>query len=134
MPQGPPRNPLGRLATEPRNGIAHNAVVDGTLAARDAWIQRPNPGAKGSTRRRSRLGTEDTRNAGLGCRLFAREEDLVQSLSGADTGERDLDVASGLKPAQPDNALGEIDDLDRLTHVEHVDRYISVWLGQRMAR
>src|SRR5690242_16255459 len=134
MPQGPSRNPLGRLATELRNGIAQYVVDDGALAARDALLQRPNPGADGFKRRRNRLGTDDTRNAGLGCRLFAREEDLVQSLSGADTGERDLDVASGLKPAQPDNALGEIDDLDRLTHVEHVDRYISVWLGQRMAR
>ena len=40
----------------------------------------------------------------------------------------------GLKPAQADDALGEIDDLHRLAHVEHIDRASSHSLSQRVAR
>ena len=39
----------------------------------------------------------------------------------ADAGELDLDVRGRAEPGQADDALGEIDDLHRLAHVEHVD-------------
>ena len=46
----------------------------------------------------------------------------LQPLARPDAGEGDLDVAAGLEAGQPDHALGEIDDLHRLAHVEHIDR------------
>ena len=37
-----------------------------------------------------------------------------------------------LQPGKPDHALGEIDDLDRLPHVEHVNRYVRTHRRQRV--
>ena len=40
----------------------------------------------------------------------------------------------GSRPGQADHALGQIDDLDRMSHVEHVNRDIAARRRQRMGR
>ena len=40
----------------------------------------------------------------------------------------------GSRPGQPDHPLGEIDDLHRLAHVEHIDRDIGALARERVAR
>ena len=49
------------------------------------------------------------------------EQLLAQFLAGAQADEFDLDVAAGPQPGEPDHLLGEIDDFDRLAHVEDAD-------------
>ena len=53
---------------------------------------------------------------------------------GPHAGEHDLDVVARLQPGQPDHALGQIDDLDRLAHVEHIDRNVRAHRRQRVGR
>ena len=53
---------------------------------------------------------------------FGRVEQLlVELLARPQAGEDDLDVLVGPKPGKLDHPLGEIDDADRLAHVEHED-------------
>src|SRR5437016_4278448 len=54
--------------------------------------------------------------------LLVPEEGLfVQAFARADAGIADLDVASNLEPGEPHQIGSEVDDPDRLTHVEHED-------------
>ena len=61
------------------------------------------------------------------------EQDFVQPLARPHAGEHDLDVVARLQAGQPDHALGKIDDLHRLAHVEHIDRDVRLRRRQRMA-
>src|SRR6516225_7090999 len=45
--------------------------------------------------------------------------------AGANAGELDLDVAARFQARQLDDALGQIHDPHRLTHVKHIDRDIG---------
>ena len=42
------------------------------------------------------------------------------SFTGADADERNRDVRLGLLAGEADHVAGEVEDLDRLAHVEHV--------------
>src|SRR3989441_9844657 len=53
--------------------------------------------------------------------LGARHELLGEFLAGAESGERDLNVAVGLEARQPDQLLRELEDADRLAHLENRD-------------
>src|SRR5258708_1191324 len=85
-------------------------------------LQCCKPAAHRLERRTDRLGGDDAFNADRGCRLLAREQDLVQALAWPDAGKGDVDVSAGLEPGESDHPLGKVDDLHRLTHVEDVDR------------
>ena len=52
----------------------------------------------------------------------------MQALARPDPGEGDVDVAAGLETGEPDQPLGEFNDLDRLAHVENVDRHVRLRL------
>jgi hypothetical protein len=60
--------------------------------------------------------------------LVRVEEDLMEFLAGTGSGDLDDDVASGLKSRESDHRLREIDDPDRLTHIEH--EHLTAALGQ----
>ena len=64
----------------------------------------------------------------------AGEQHFLHPLARARAGEHDVDIAAGLEAGEPDHALGEIHDLHRLTHIEHVDRDIRTLAPERMAR
>lgn len=53
--------------------------------------------------------------------LVAIEQLLVELLAGAQAGERDLDVLVRAQAGEPDHLARDIDDPDRLTHVENED-------------
>ena len=53
--------------------------------------------------------------------LTGADELLVELLARAHADELDLDIAIGLLARQADHVAGEIDDLDRVAHVQHVD-------------
>src|SRR2546429_458774 len=53
--------------------------------------------------------------------LGARDELLGEFLAGAQPAERDRDVAVGLEARQPDQLLRELEDADRLAHLENRD-------------
>src|SRR5690606_3068128 len=59
------------------------------------------------------------------CSLFRRQDFLIQLLTRAPPGENNLDILVRLEPVEPDERSSEIDDLDRLTHVE--DKYLAAF-------
>src|SRR5581483_3084479 len=56
------------------------------------------------------------------------------TLAGANTGKDNLDVPFRLETAETDDTFGQVHDLHRLSHVEHIDRYVAVRRDRRMAR
>ena len=120
--------PLGAAssagAVEPNSGTASfkHRLDGGPVIAGDRLFQRRKPFAQGSHRRLVGLGRHDSGDADLDGGLLGGEQDFVQPLARPHSGEDDLDIVPGLQAGQPDHALGEIDDLDRLAHVEHVHR------------
>src|SRR5690606_38233749 len=52
------------------------------------------------------------------CSLFRRQDFLIQSLTRTSPGENNFDILVRLEPVEPDERSSEINDLDRLTHVE----------------
>ena len=112
----------GRISPEVRHRVAQDAEDHRTVLARETLLQRRKPAAHGLERRTDGLGGDDALDADRRGRLLAREQDLVQALTRPDAGEGDLDVAARFEPGKPDHPLGEIDDLHRLAHVEHIDR------------
>ena len=58
----------------------------------------------------------------------------MQPLARANAGERDLNVASRLEAAEPDDAFGEIDDSNGLAHVEQIDGHIATVRPERVGR
>ena len=59
--------------------------------------------------------------AGGDGRLLAVEQLLVQLLARAQAGEADLDVLFGLQSRETDHLPREVDDLDRLAHIQDED-------------
>ena len=57
----------------------------------------------------------------------------MQALAGPDAGEGNVDVAPGFETREADHPLGEIDDLHRLAHIEHVNRHTRLPGLERMA-
>src|SRR6185437_3445339 len=55
-------------------------------------------------------------------------------LAGPDAAEHDVDIVTRLKSGETYHAFGEIDDLDRLSHVQNVNRNVSALLRHRMSR
>src|SRR6185437_16131011 len=53
--------------------------------------------------------------------LLVKEHLLVQLLARPDAGELNVDVLAWLEAAEPDEIRGQVDDLDRLAHVQHED-------------
>src|SRR5262249_56319286 len=106
----------------PRPRVPPRAGARAALLALERLVEPPEPGAHGFQRRAHGARRDHARDADLGDRLLAREQDLVQPLARADAGEDDLDVAARLEAGEADDALGEVDDLHRLAHVEHIDR------------
>ena len=70
-------------------------------------------------RQRAVLGPQHLGVIGRERALRVEEQLLVQLLARARAGEADLDVAAHLEAGQPDEIGGEIEDPDRLAHVEH---------------
>src|SRR3974377_2339363 len=124
--------PLGRLTAEFGHRVAQYIVDDRPLVARQALLQQRHPGADRFQRRLYWLGGDNTGNADLAGLFLAGEQDLMQTLAGANAGESDLDIPPGLEPAQPDDALGKVDDLHGLPHVEHVDKNVGTLRPQRV--
>ena len=59
---------------------------------------------------------------------------LVQALSRPHPAEHNLNIVTGLQTREPDHALGKINDLDRLPHVEDVNRDVGPHSHHRMCR
>ena len=53
--------------------------------------------------------------------LGVHEQFLVQLFAGAQTGDLDLHIYARLVTVEAYQAVGQIHDLDRLAHVQHVD-------------
>src|SRR5216117_1718599 len=64
--------------------------------------------------------------------LGARHELFGEFLAGAESGERDLNVAVGLEARQPDQLLRELEDADRLAHLENRDAAFGLGQGGRL--
>src|SRR5258708_39793689 len=70
-----------------------------------------------------RVSSDEAFDTDRGGRLLASEQNFLQALDGPDAGEDDVDIATGFETGKPDHPFSEIDDLHRLTHVEHVNRH-----------
>src|SRR5579859_6343400 len=64
-------------------------------------------------------GFENSVQFGRHRRLGAVKDFLEQLLARADAGELDLDVDIGPQPGQANHLTRQMDDLDRLAHIEH---------------
>jgi hypothetical protein len=91
-----------------------------------------DPASGAGLRARVRLGRHDAGDADLDGRLLAANR-ISFSRSPGRMPVNTISISRpGSRPGQPDHALGKIDDLDRLPHVEHVDR--DVRAHRRRAR
>src|SRR5580693_2516082 len=123
-----------RLSAEVRHRVAQDAVDHRAVLPREPLLERGKPAPHGLERRAHGLCRNYPLDADEHARLLAREQDLMQALARPDPGEGDVDVAPGLEPGKPDHALGEVYDLHRLSHVEHIDRNPSLSRSERVAR
>ncbi len=88
---------------------------------------RPKPGRGARVRR---AGSSARAWAGM---LVRVEQILMELLAGTRADDLDRDVALGLEAGKPDHRLGEIDDLDRIAHLqdEHFARRAAGAARQR---
>ena len=106
---------FGHDAGQHGENVVLGVSRDGRLECRHAPGELPGIDGSG----RSRLDALDRGPAQV---LAGRFEHLAQALSGSQAGEDDIDIDTRFEPREPDHAMREIDDPDRLAHVEHVGR------------
>src|SRR6476660_8967610 len=121
MHRDPLSSSLGRFAAKFRNGIAQHIVDRRSLPTSHPLLQRRDPRAYRIERRPHRLCCNDAGDSDLGGLFAAREQNFVQPFAWTDTGVRDLDISSRFESREPDDPFGEINDFDRLSHVENID-------------
>src|SRR5215469_5289178 len=110
-------------------------LVDGrALAGVEIMLELDEPIFNHLDRRTNRRSGHNALDTNIGRRLLTREQYLVQPFARADAGEDDVDVTTWFETAQADHSLGQIDDLDRLAHVQHVNRRGCVRRLKRVAR
>src|SRR5438876_2531090 len=120
-----------RSSAEVRHRVAQDAIDHGAVLPREPSFEFGEPAAHRFKRRAHGLCRNYPLDADGHARLLAREQDLMQALARPDAGEGDVDVAPGLEPGKPDHAFGEVYDLHRLAHVEHIDRNPSLSRSER---
>src|SRR3984893_16750723 len=115
-----------------RNSVLQHRYDQASLLAVARLPRRGEPAARCVQRRLARTRRDNTGHANVDGLLFEGEQDFVEPFSRPHPGEDDIDIDARLQAGKPDHALGELDDLDRLPHVEHVDRNVRMLRRQRV--
>jgi len=98
------------------------AAVDcGTLAGIKIVLEFDKPALNRFDRSTNRRGGDNAFDSDFRGRLLVREQNFVQPFARPNAGEGDFDVQAGLETAQANHPFRQIDNLDRLTHVQHVN-------------
>ena len=116
-----PASPSVAWTLPPRSAV-HSASATGSgapAATRRPISSSPRSQHLGVERRTG--GAHDLAVARRAHLLVHVEQLLVELLAGTDAHHLDRDVAAGLVARELDHAAGEVDDPDRLAHVEHED-------------
>ena len=125
--------PLCRRSLEIRHGVTQHTIDGLALFALQPLLQHRKPAAHNVDGRLSGARGDNADDTDFHSRLTLGKQDFLHPLAWARTGKNDVDVAARFKTGEPDHALGEVYDLHRLAHVEHIDRHIRA-LRPQLAR